>query len=133
MTRIRVAFVDDSETLRALALDVFADAGMDVYALERETADVDAIAEWAPDVVVIDPQGGADATRAPFSVALAIANDYRLADVPVMLITDAWAMWQHEDALRLLQPARTVAKPFSVDEFVDAVRALARGRAEESA
>lgn len=132
MTRIRVAFVDDSEPLRALALDVLADAGMDVYTLERETADLDAIAEWTPDVVVIDPQGGSDAKRPPFSVALAMAEDDRLTDVPIMLLSDAWTMWQHEDALRLLQPALTLAKPFSVDEFVDAVQALARPSAADS-
>jgi DNA-binding response OmpR family regulator len=124
--RIRVAFIDDSESLRSVVLEVVSEAGMDVYVAERESIDLAHLAQWHADVVVIDPQGGIDASRAPFAVAFALRDDPSLADVPIVFVANAWTLWQHEAEVQMVRPVATLTKPFHLGELVDAVRQAAR-------
>lgn len=129
-SRLRVAVLDDSEELRAVALAVLSEAGMDAFVAERETIDLEQLALWDPDVVLVDPQGMADAARRPFEVVLAMRDDPRLAKVPVVLLSAPWTLWQHESEVQLVSPAVTLTKPVSDSELVDAVRlAAGQGRA----
>lgn len=125
--RMRVAFVDDSEELRSVALQALTDAGIDALVAERESVDLDAVAEWRPDVLIVDPQGMAGAVRPPFDVALAVRDHPSLADVPIVLLSAPWTLWQYESEVQLVKPAVTLNKPFSVPELIDAVRRAAPG------
>lgn len=78
-------------------------------------------------MLLVDPQGMADAERRPFAVALAMREDPRLAEVPVVLLSAPWTLWQHESEVQLLRPIVTLSKPVSVPELVEAVR-LAAGK-----
>lgn len=119
--RRRVALVDDSPEIRLLALDVFTSEGMDIYVSERETLDLDDLARWSPDVVLIDPQGGAAASYPPFAVAERIRGDPRLGTVPFVLLGSPSTLRQDEPQLELVRPVRTIGKPFSLDELIDSV------------
>ena len=125
--RMRVAFVDDSEALRSVALEAFTDAGIDVLVAERESVDLDEVAEWGPDVLVVDPQGMPGAARRPFDVALAVREHPRLARVPVVLLSGPWTLWQYESEVQLVKPAATVNKPFTLPELIGATRRAALG------
>jgi CheY-like chemotaxis protein len=129
--RLRVAVLDDSEELRAVALSAFSEAGMDAFVAERETVDLEQVVQWDPDVVLVDPQGMADAARRPFEVALAMRDDPRLANVPVVLLAAPWTLWQHESEVQLVSPTVTLNKPVSVSELVDAVRVAAGAGSED--
>ena len=121
-SRRRVALVDDSPEMRLLGLEVFTSEGMDVYVAERETLDLDDLAQWSPDVVVIDPQGGPASATPPFAMAQRIRDDPRLHEVPLVLLGSRWTMWQNEPQLDAVRPAATIGKPFALDELIDAVR-----------
>lgn len=125
--RMRVAFVDDSEDLRSVALEALRDAGMDAMVAERESVNIDQVAEWGPDVLIVDPQGMPGASRHPFDVALAVRDHPTLGDVPIVLLTAPWTLWQYESEVQLVRPAATLNKPFSLPELIDAVRRAALG------
>ena len=127
--RTRVAFVDDSPEIRELAVQIFANNGIDIFTAERETVDLADIAAWKPDVIVIDPQGRQDAHRPPFEVARSVSSVAGLSDVPLVLLTSQWALWQHEMEVQALLPAAVLTKPFGVKEFLGAVRRAARRQA----
>ena len=129
--RRRVAVVDDSPEVRLLALDVFTGEGMDVFVAERETLDLDDLAQWSPDVVVIDPQGGPASTTPPFAVAQRIRDDTRLREVPLVLLASGWTMWQNEPQLHAVRPAATIGKPFALDELINAVHRACEASATE--
>jgi DNA-binding response OmpR family regulator len=118
--------VDDSEDLRVLALTAFADEQMDIYSIERGTVDLDLLAAWRPSVIVLDPEGGPDATRKPFDVVIAIHDDPRFADVPIVLAAAPSTLWQYEPEVQYVEPSATIPKPYSVDELVAVVRDLMR-------
>lgn len=122
--RGRVAFIDDAPQLRTLALELLNAEGFDVLVAELETVSLDDVAAWNPDVIVIDPVGAPDASRPPFSMALAIRDDERLARARLIVLASSWAMWQHEPELRLLGSADVIHKPFSASELLVAIRRL---------
>ncbi len=132
-SRRRVALVDDSPEIRLLGLDVFTSEGMDVYVAERETLDLDDLAQWSPDVVIIDPQGGPASTTPPFAVAQRIRDDTRLHEIPLVLLGSRGTMWQDEPQLDAVRPAATIGKPFALDELIDAVHRACEASATERA
>ena len=116
--------IDDSEEFRTTLLEVLVRAGIDPYVAERETVDIEAVAAWKPDVIVLDPRGGAGARRRPFSIALVLRRHPALAAIPLLLLTDSWTTWQHEAEVGIVQPAEVLPKPFSVDELLEAIGRL---------
>lgn len=125
--RMRVALLDDSEDLRSAALGALTDAGIDALVAERESVDLDEVAQWRPDVLIVDPQGMPDASRHPFDVALAVRDHPSLAEVPIVLLSAPWTLWQYESEVQLVKPAVTLNKPFSLAELVQSVRRAALG------
>lgn len=122
--RPRVAFVDDSEELRRLALEIFTKHGMDVFAVERESVSLDELAAWDPDVLIIDPEGGPDSERAPFELVLQTPGSDGLAHIPIVLLSTPWAVWQHEMEIRSVRPRAIVTKPFAVAELIATISSI---------
>lgn len=122
--RPRVAFIEDDAEIRLVVLDALSSEGMDVYVAERESVDVSSIAGWQPDVIFVNPRGALAATRPPFSVALAMAEDERLAAVPLVVMGDPWTLWEHGSEVDMLRPSAILRIPFSVDELVELVSGI---------
>ena len=125
--RLRVALLDDSEDLRSAALGALTDAGIDALVAERESVDLNEVAEWRPDVLIVDPQGMPGASRHPFDVALAVRDHPLLTEVPIVLLSAPWTLWQSESEVQLVKPAVTLNKPFSLAELIEAVRRAGLG------
>lgn len=123
----RVLIVEDEPDIQDLIGDVLSLEGFEVHALSRIPHGLDAIRELAPDAIVLDLMlpgvGGIELFRI-------MRDDSRLAGTPIVICSGAANLRQAHSTEFAEYGAEVVAKPFELDELLDAVRrSVARGKA----
>lgn len=119
MTRILV--VDDTPALRTLLVDVLTDAGFEARSAEHGQAALALTDEWLPDAIILDV-----AMPVMDGPTFLRARRQRpdLAAIPILVLT---AQPSHDRLMQGLDATVILRKPYDLDEFLDAVQALAAG------
>jgi DNA-binding response OmpR family regulator len=112
----RILVVEDDAAIRELISLVLADEGYEVRDAAGGCSGLAALAEWRPDVIVLDLVLG-DMDGAAFRAEQRRGG---LGDIPVLLVTCAGDPARHAEALG----ARACPKPFDLDDLLGEVRGL---------
>jgi hypothetical protein len=115
-----------SDELCSLVLDITSEAGMDGWVAEGDTIQVEDLARFDPNVILVAPGGPANGSRPPFTAALEIRRDVRLADVPLVLVTDDWTLQVQAAEVMMVRPEGTLLMPFQLDHFIATVGQVCR-------
>ena len=119
----RVLIVEDEPDIQDLIGDLLMLEGYEVHTLDRIPHGLDALRRLAPDVIVLDLRlpglGGVELLRL-------LSADRRLSSIPVVICSGAADLRvAHAEEFRSLG-CQVIAKPFELDEIIDAVRRCAR-------
>lgn len=115
----RVLIVEDEPELQDLIGEVLLLEGYDVHALGRGPRGLDQIRRLGPDVIVLDLRlpglGGVELLRL-------MSADRQLASTPIVICSGAEDLRREHAKEFTALGAEVVAKPFELDELLDAVR-----------
>ena len=119
----RVLIVEDEPEIQDLIGDLLLLEGYEVHTLDRIPHGLDPIRQLAPDVIVLDLRlpglGGVELLRL-------LAADRQLSSTPVVICSGAGDLREaHAEEFASLG-CEVVAKPFELDEIIEAVRRAAR-------
>ena len=119
----RVLIVEDEPEIQDLIGDLLLLEGYEVHTLDRIPHGLDPIRQLAPDVIVLDLRlpglGGVELLRL-------LAADRQLSSTPVVICSGAGDLREaHAEEFATLG-CEVVAKPFELDEIIEAVRRAAR-------
>jgi CheY-like chemotaxis protein len=117
----RVLVVEDERAIRQLLVDALTDEGHDVREASSGIAALDILAEWVPDLILLDvslPEMDGRTFRIEQRALAAPASE-----VPVILVTGAY---EHERLLEETGAAALIRKPFNLDDLVLTVLRVAR-------
>ncbi len=119
----RVLILEDEPEIQDLIGDLLALEGYEVHALDRIPYGLDAIRALAPDLMVLDLRlpglGGIELLRL-------LSADRMLSSMPVVICSGAGDLRAaHAEEFAALG-CEVVAKPFELDEIIDAVRRAGR-------
>ncbi len=122
----KVLIVEDEAEIQDLIGDVLALEGFEVHALSRIPHGLDSIRRLAPDAIVLDLMlpgvGGVELFRI-------LTADRQLAGTPIVICSGAADLRELHGPEFAEYGAEVVAKPFELEELLDAVRrAVARGK-----
>ena len=121
----KVLIVEDEAEIQDLIGDVLALEGFEVHALSRIPHGLDSIRQLAPDAIVLDLMlpgvGGVELFRI-------LTSDRALAGTPIVICSGAADLRELHGPEFAEYGAEVVAKPFELEELLDAVRrAMAKG------
>jgi len=120
--RCCVLVVEDDAALRAMLVRFFQDEGYEVRAAEDGRLALHAIAQWSPDVIVLD-------RHMPSMDGEEFARVYRALPPPHAPIVLLTGDVQPEAAGERVGAAAVVVKPFNLDDLLAAVTWMAQERA----
>jgi two-component system, cell cycle response regulator DivK len=114
----KILVVEDNELNMKLFCDLLEAHDYDTFKTRDGTSVMDLVRENRPDLILMDIQlpeiSGLDVTRM-------LKNDPDLRDIPVVAVT-AFAMKGDEERIREGGCEAYIAKPISVQRFIDTVR-----------
>ena len=115
----RVLVVEDDAAIRDLLVSLFREAGLDVRAVGDGRAALHAVAQWSPDVIVLD-------RHTPGMGGEEFARIYRALPPPHAPIVLLTGCAQPEAAVERVGAAAVVAKPFDLDDLLATVARVAQ-------
>jgi DNA-binding response OmpR family regulator len=127
----KVLIVEDEAEIQDLIGDVLSLEGFEVHALSRIPHGLDGIRRLAPDAIVLDlmlpGMGGVELFRL-------LGADRQLAGTPIVICSGADHLREIHAREFAEAGAEVVAKPFELEDLLDAVRrAVARGGGSQKA
>lgn len=126
LTGVRVLVVDDSKTVRHAAENLLVKAGCEVCTAEDGFAALGKILEFRPDLVFVDilmPRLDG------YQTCALIKGNAELRDTPVVMLSSRDGLFDRAKG-RLVGAELYLAKPFTGDELVEAVRQRLRRDSE---
>ncbi len=125
----RILVVEDNDLNRKLFCDVLVANGFSVEPVADGESALARAAEFVPNLIIMDIQlpniSGLD-------LIAQIKRDATLRNTPVLAVT-AYAGKGDEERIREAGAEGYLAKPVSIGPFMNAVRGLLEGRAQEAA
>ena len=125
----RILVVEDNDLNRKLFCDVLVANGFSVAPVAEWESALGRAAEFVPNLIIMDIQlpniSGLD-------LIAQIKRDATLRNTPVLAVT-AYAGKGDEERIREAGAEGYLAKPVSIGPFMNAVRGLLEGRAQEAA
>ena len=109
--------VEDDAAIRDLLVSLFREAGLDVRAVGDGRAALHAVAQWSPDVIVLD-------RHTPGMGGEEFARIYRALPPPHAPIVLLTGCVQPQAAGERIGAAAVLAKPFDLDDLLATVRQL---------
>lgn len=110
----RVLVVDDDDSIRQIVTLFLSDEGYDVRAVPHGQAGLDALAQFTPDVILLD-------LRMPVMDGWEFARQYRALPGPHAPIVAFVAALNAAQDSADVQAAGILAKPFDLEELLEAV------------
>jgi CheY-like chemotaxis protein len=125
VTRPLVAVVDDDLVYTEMVRDLLDSEGYDTILLQQAATAVEAIVRARPMLVVLDVR--MDVADAGVSILTALRANPQTSALPVIVCTADQQFLRSEASFLRSQNAAVVAKPFDLDDFLDAInRSLIR-------
>ena len=109
-----ILVVDDDQAIRELIEQVLLDEGYAVVTAEHGAAALQVVASTTPAVIILD-------MRMPVMDGRTFAREYRAAHRPAAPIVVCTAAQDARERAAQVQAEGTLAKPFRIDELLDAV------------
>ncbi|MGE3961900.1 MAG: response regulator transcription factor [Dehalococcoidia bacterium] len=112
----RILIVEDDAAIRRLAHDLLVDEGYAVVVAETGQRGLDALAEHAPDLVLLD-------LMMPHMDGATFAREMerRFRQTPIVVLSGSRDIF---DIARDLGAAGAILKPFDIDDFVSTIQQL---------
>ncbi len=119
---IKVLVIDDSKTIRRTAENLLSRAGCDVLTASDGFEALSKLIDYRPDVVFVD-------VMMPrldgYHTCALIKNNVSLRDTPVIMLSSKDGLFDRARG-RLVGAEQYLAKPFTRDELLGAIRRYAR-------
>jgi two-component system chemotaxis response regulator CheY len=116
VTAERILVVDDDESIRQIVSICLTDEGYEVYEAANGQVAFDALSDLRPDLILLD-------LRMPVMDGWEFARRYRLLPGPHVPVLAFVAALNAERETSDLQTDGLLAKPFDLDDLLEAVRA----------
>ncbi len=122
LSGLRVLVIDDSKTIRRTAENLLIKAGCEVMTAADGFEALAKLIDWRPNVVFID-------VMMPrldgYQTCALIKNNHSLRDTPVIMLSSKDGLFDRARG-RLVGAEQYLAKPFTRDELLGAIRRFAR-------
>jgi CheY-like chemotaxis protein len=120
----RVLVIDDNPDIQDIVVLALADEPYEVVTADHGAAALEVLGQWRPDVILLD-------LEMPVIDGSEFARIYRQTPGPHAPIVILSAAVDARAKARELGAAATLPKPFDLDELLEMVARLARGRAHD--
>lgn len=122
LTGIKVLVIDDSKTIRRTAENLMTKAGCEVFTAADGFEALGKIVDYRPDVIFVDimmPRLDG------YHTCALIKNNQSLRHIPVIMLSSKDGIFDRAKG-RLVGAEQYLAKPFTRDELLGAIRKYAR-------